>query len=267
MGWVRVDDSFYDHPKFHEVNALAVALWVTGLAWCNRTLTDGFIPRSTAERLLNFDDIDVPVGNTGWKPADAYDAIEQLIGNGSWEAVERGFQIVNYLEFQPSAAEVKAKRAADLERKRGSERIPRGIQTESAQSPDRPNPNPKRIKSVARPDGQASAFDEFWTAYPRHVGKAKAARAWQTATKATSPEVIIEGARRLRADPNLPAAQFIPHPTTWLTRAGWMDDPYPGENAPAVREIRPRCPEHKHMSQPCATCAAERAAGLRGDTA
>jgi hypothetical protein len=71
------------------------------------------------------------------------------------------------------------------------------------------------------------AFEEFWSNYPRKVGKDKALTAWQAARKRTSDQAIRDGAARMSADPNLPEAQFIPHPTTWLTRGGWNDEPFP----------------------------------------
>jgi predicted transcriptional regulator len=40
-------------------------------------------------------------------------------------------------------------------------------------------------------------------------------------------EEMMDGVRRLAADPNLPEKQFIPHPATWLRRCGWLDEPYP----------------------------------------
>lgn len=124
--------------------------------------------------------------------------------------------------------------------------------------------------TLAHADARAP-FDEFWTIYPRKVGKSKAAKAWATATRTTSPDLIIEGATRYRDDPNREAA-FTAHPTTWLTRGGWGDDPIPVKDKPGPPPFRPslvqaKCPEHPRMTQPCATCAAERAAGLRKDTA
>jgi hypothetical protein len=71
------------------------------------------------------------------------------------------------------------------------------------------------------------AFDEFWSVYPRKVGKATAGKAFTSACRRASAADIIDGARRMAADPNLPAARFIPHPSTWLNRDGWGDDPYP----------------------------------------
>lgn len=72
-------------------------------------------------------------------------------------------------------------------------------------------------------------FDEFWEAYPRKVGKAAARKAFLKLGE--SGVRAVAGARRLANDPNLPPAQYIPHPTTWLNRAGWEDDPLPPREA------------------------------------
>lgn len=76
------------------------------------------------------------------------------------------------------------------------------------------------------------AFSAFWSCYPRKVGKPVAERAFARAVKragGTTP--VLEGARRLRDDPNLPTGdevRFIPHPSTWLNRDGWEEGPLPG---------------------------------------
>ena len=70
-------------------------------------------------------------------------------------------------------------------------------------------------------------FDEFWEAYPRKVGKQKARGKFAAACKRVDAQTVIDGARRLAADPNLPEAQFIPHPTTWLEGDRWDDPPLP----------------------------------------
>lgn len=70
------------------------------------------------------------------------------------------------------------------------------------------------------------AFKEFYSLYPRKVG-AGAARKVFDLMYPKHGRNIISGAGRLAADPNLPKAQFIPHPATWLNREGWLDEPYP----------------------------------------
>lgn len=90
-----------------------------------------------------------------------------------------------------------------------------------------------REKDHAHPKGASertapSRFDEFWSLVPRKVGKDKARTAYAAAVKRAGDEqTVIDGMRRFATDPNLPEPRFIPHPTTWLSRGGWEDDPLP----------------------------------------
>jgi hypothetical protein len=74
---------------------------------------------------------------------------------------------------------------------------------------------------------ESPAFSYFWNLYPRKVGRLKAAAAFARAVKAgADPAHICAGASRYAADPNR-VEQFTAHPTTWLNRGGWDDDPLP----------------------------------------
>lgn len=75
-------------------------------------------------------------------------------------------------------------------------------------------------------------FDEFWSVYPRKVGKDAARRGFATAARKAGAEAVLAGARRYAADPNLPDPQFIPHPSTWLSRGSWEDEPLPTRVVP-----------------------------------
>lgn len=79
----------------------------------------------------------------------------------------------------------------------------------------------------------ADAFEDFWAVYPRKVGKVKARAAFKTALKSGTPESIIAGAQRYAADPNR-ADAFTAHPTTWLNRGGWEDEPLPARSVGPV---------------------------------
>ena len=68
-------------------------------------------------------------------------------------------------------------------------------------------------------------FDEFYDTYPRKVGPQAARKVWDKQRQKTPIEVILAGAARLRDDPNLPEKNYIPHPSTWLARGGWGDEP------------------------------------------
>ena len=82
-------------------------------------------------------------------------------------------------------------------------------------------------------ESRSDRFDEFWDAYPRKVGKKKARAKFAAAVKAAGDaQRVIDGAQRLAVDPNLPEKRFIPHPTTWLERGGWDDEPLPARSLP-----------------------------------
>lgn len=70
------------------------------------------------------------------------------------------------------------------------------------------------------------AFEQFWQTYPRKVGKRTAATAYERASKRAATEKIQAGAEAYRDDPNRDRA-YTAHPTTWLNRDGWDDDPLP----------------------------------------
>jgi hypothetical protein len=81
-------------------------------------------------------------------------------------------------------------------------------------------------------------FEAFWERYPRKVGKGAAKKAWRGAVgRAGSDLAILEALERLaptwaRGDP-----KFIPHPTTWLNRDGWHDQPEPNGHKPVDRNL------------------------------
>jgi hypothetical protein len=86
--------------------------------------------------------------------------------------------------------------------------------------------------TVPKPTKLDEQFAEFWSYYPRKVGKDDGRKAWDKARRRVTVEVILAGVKRMAADPNLPQPKFIPHPSTWLTRGGWDDDPFPEEQRP-----------------------------------
>lgn len=102
MPWTKIDDQFYDHPKVVAAGPLGVALFVCSLSYCARHLTDGFITATQAKRLIDVE--------------DPLEVAEQLVAVGLWERRDGGYQVHDYLEYNPSAAQVKAQRAANAER-------------------------------------------------------------------------------------------------------------------------------------------------------
>src|SRR3954467_12416889 len=67
-------------------------------------------------------------------------------------------------------------------------------------------------------------FAEFWSAYPRRVGKLAAKKAFDRALNFTTPQAIKEGAERYARERNGQDQQFTKHPTTWLNAGCWDDE-------------------------------------------
>ena len=102
MTWTKIDDQFYDHPKIVAAGSLGIALFVCGLSYCSRHLTDGFITEIQVPRLTD---------------ADEPQAIaKKLVKVGLWERRDGGYQIHDFLEYNPSAAKVKAERKRNARR-------------------------------------------------------------------------------------------------------------------------------------------------------
>lgn len=73
-------------------------------------------------------------------------------------------------------------------------------------------------------------FEEFYKAYPRHVGKGDALKAYQQQMKkGFTPTEVMEGCTRF-AQLTAAAAtdsQFVPHPATWLRALRFKDEAPP----------------------------------------
>jgi len=133
-------------------------------------------------------------------------------------------------EGAPGAGEQGSRGAGKNTPSPAAEPLPLDAVTPDGATQRDPHPEPKSDPQPTKPSRPADppAFQAFWDAYPRKVGKDDARKVWARRTRTTAPDVITEGARRLAADPNLPDdKQFIPHPATWLARGGWDDEPLP----------------------------------------
>lgn len=98
MTWVRLDDHFADHPKILAAGPPAGWLYVCGLCYSARHLTDGFLATAQVRRLA---EVRNPIA-----------LADQLVAAGLWEKVEGGYRIHDYLHYNPSRARVLADREA-----------------------------------------------------------------------------------------------------------------------------------------------------------
>jgi len=104
MTWVKIDDSFPNHPKIVGLTDKAFRIHISGLCYCGTYLTDGFVPMTIAARLANED----------------MAHIVELTKAGLWREApqDNGFYIHDYLAHQTSKTQVEEKRQTVRERQK-----------------------------------------------------------------------------------------------------------------------------------------------------
>lgn len=134
MGWVRVSDDFYDHGAHSTLELEAWGLWLWSLAWSNRNLSDGVIPWPVAKRMD-------PDGK----------ASGALIDAGRWLDHGCVLEVHDFLEYQPSAEQVRAKRLKERERwqrRADSESPPRQLHAVPDATPPASQPQPQHLSTT-----------------------------------------------------------------------------------------------------------------------
>lgn len=99
--WLKIDDKFHDHPKVVAAGNAAVGLWVRCASYSADYELDGFIPETTARQV-----------------SEHYTQMRRLNRVGLWVPTEGGFHLPDFLEYNPSAEEVRDRRKQDAQRKR-----------------------------------------------------------------------------------------------------------------------------------------------------
>src|SRR5258708_4186062 len=144
MPWFRLDDSFHSHPKVIAAGNEATGLYVRCGTYAAEHLTDGFIPQRVA--LL--------YGTP--KLADT------LVETKLWRRTRGGWRMPDYLDYNPSAAQVKQERKSAAERQKRrrevvmSRRDSRVTNAVSHATPTRPDPTPETLTNTGELTGTGS---------------------------------------------------------------------------------------------------------------
>jgi len=105
--FLLVDDRIMEHPKLEELSDRAFRLHVAGLCHCAGNLTDGLLTTPTVRALCG-------------RLRARKQHVSELVSSGLWvDYGERGFIIHDYLEHNPTKAEVQERR----EKRRESGRL------------------------------------------------------------------------------------------------------------------------------------------------
>lgn len=98
--WVRLDDSYWSHPKVVGVGNEAAGVYARLLSYCGRHETDGRVPEEVARFI------------SGKRPP-----LNKLLESGLVESNGAGFVIPDFLDFNPSHSALEEKRERDRIRK------------------------------------------------------------------------------------------------------------------------------------------------------
>ncbi len=107
MSWVKLDDQFSVNDQVLAAGKDGRELHISALCHCARNLTDGFVKATIVRQLAALFEV-----------YDWQEAVESLISVGLWAEVDGGYQIVSYLDTNPSAESINAKRREAAERQR-----------------------------------------------------------------------------------------------------------------------------------------------------
>ena len=128
MSWVRLDDAILDNAKIAKAGVYGFALHVAAITWCARNLTDGIIPTARVTALLALESVTVDTHNPlalidvpssideqrGWYPVSVglgpLEVAAHLVEIGLWHDHADGYEIHDYLKYNPSKEQVLAER-------------------------------------------------------------------------------------------------------------------------------------------------------------
>lgn len=93
--WIKIDDSYFTHRKIVQLTGPAILMDLTGIAYCARELTDGFVADGA-----------VLLVSALAKVSDPATHVEELARVVRWERGDGGWWIHDYLDYQPSKEQV-----------------------------------------------------------------------------------------------------------------------------------------------------------------
>ena len=158
--WTKIDDQFYLNPKNANIDRDEQDLYMAGIVYCNGQLTDGFIPCGVLVMLCIWAKIELDANPQAIAQAIA----SRLVEHKYWEFADNGYMVHDFLEWNPSKAEVLAlKEARSAAGRRGGQisakiqaNAQANAQAKSKQS-STPSPSPSPSPSLNKEKSGASA--------------------------------------------------------------------------------------------------------------
>src|SRR4051812_41885266 len=110
MPWGRLNDALNDDAKLRALTDSAFRLWICGLVYCSKNLTDGFIPEGEIPHF--------PMkARSRARLVTELCAAQAHLGKGPlWHRIEGGYRMHHYLDWNDPRDTVMAQRAKAKER-------------------------------------------------------------------------------------------------------------------------------------------------------
>ena len=107
MPYLLIDDGMAENPKIAGLSDKAFRLWITSLLYCARNLTNGAISEIAIRSLAPICQIAKPLA-----------VVRALVEAGLFEKTDTGWVIHDYLDYNPSRADLSEKRRLSRERQK-----------------------------------------------------------------------------------------------------------------------------------------------------
>lgn len=228
--WIKMSVGLRTHPKVVRMASALKAdrLRVIGGLWAVWCIFDAH----STDGLLDGYSLQIIDEELAWKGfASAMAGVEWLV-----EHENGGLEVPRYEEHNGASAKRRAmesdrkaaSRAASDDRTK-SERVADWKETKSGQT-SASDADKLRAREEKRREEEntARAFESFWSAYPRKVGKDAAFKAFskRRPDDALLGEMLAAIAAQGLVDRCRKGEdRFVPHPSTWLNEGRWTDEP------------------------------------------
>ena len=105
MAWLKIDDGFAEHPKIEALSDRELRIHVAAMCMSARNLTDGKVSPRDARALLG-------------RHRGRMKHINRLVEVGVWAQTQDGWEINDYLHYNPTADSVREERRKAAQRMR-----------------------------------------------------------------------------------------------------------------------------------------------------
>lgn len=123
MSWLRVDDTFVEHPKVIDLSDRSFRLHVAGMCFCARNLTDGVLVKRSVSVVCALS-------------SATRKHVAELVEAGLWVKAGDGFEVKDFLIYNPTGEKVKADRDAARDRMRKVRSGERSRERSATPAPD-----------------------------------------------------------------------------------------------------------------------------------